>query len=674
MKFITGLFAATLLWSQAPAAHADETFTVIRGGSKVGHLKVDEHGDRFSIDYDYKSNGRGPTIVEELRLGPDGLPQSWTISGATTFGSKVNERFEQTGDKATWTDSVGSGSATVDEPSLYIGQGASPWALGVYARALLADDDKTLATLPGGSISIARGEALGVSGEGGPIQVRAHTISGIDLNPSYVLLDQDDELFAYITPAFIIIREGYAGEEERLRGVAEQLATRRFESIQQETAHRYEVPLRIRNVRVFDPGTLALTGPVSVRVEGKRIAGIDPVAVASVPGEVVIDGAGGTLVPGLIDMHGHVSQGDALLNIAAGVTTMRDMGNDNAVLDTLVQRIEDGTIAGPRIVRSGMIEGKSPFNNSSGILVDSQQEALDAVRWYADRGYWQVKLYNSMKPEYAKPTVAEAHRLGLRAAGHVPAFSNADAMVEAGFDELTHINQILLGWVLEPEEDTRTLLRLTALRRLPALDLQAGRVQKTIDNIADNDVAVEPTIGIHELLLLSRDGEVPAGMVDYLDNLPVGAQRDAKRAWSDMSAPGDAEAYRGAYAKLLDTLRLMRERGITLIPGTDTGGALTFHRELELFQQIGYSAPEVLKLATQDMATYMGRGDSLGSIEEGKLADFFLVPGDPTQDLKAIKRISMVVSDGVAYFPSEIYPHFGMTPFVEAPKVTRPGQ
>ncbi|MFC0679543.1 amidohydrolase family protein [Lysobacter korlensis] len=672
MKTTVVLFAAALIGSQITAAHADEAFTVIRGGSNVGHLKVDEEAGRVRIDYDYKSNGRGPTMVEELRLGPDGLPRSWTISGATTFGSKVSERFEQAGSKATWTDSVGSGSATVSEPSLYVGQSASPWALGMYARALLADADNTMPTLPGGSIRVEPGETMSVSGKGGTVQVRAHAISGIDLHPSYVLLDQDNELFAYIAPAFIVVREGFESEEQRLRDVAAQLGTKRFESIQKQTAHRFEAPLRIRNVRVFDPKTLALTAPVSVRVEGERITGVDPLEVASAPGEVVIDGAGGTLVPGLMDMHGHVSQDAALLNIAAGVTTMRDMGNDNAVLDKLIERIEAGTIAGPRIVRSGMIEGKSPFNTSNGILVENLEQALDAVRWYADRGYWQVKLYNSMKPEYAKPVVAEAHRLGLRVAGHVPAFANADAMVEAGFDELTHINQILLGWVLEPNEDTRTLLRLTALRRLPPLDLQSERVQRTIGLIAENNVAVEPTIGIHEFLLLNRDGQTPAGMADYIDHLPMGAQRDAKRAWSDMSAPGDAEAYQGAYAKLLDTLRMMRERGIQLIPGTDTGGALTFHRELELFQQIGFSAPEALKLATLDMARYLGRGDSLGSIEAGKLADFFLVPGDPTRDLKAIKKISMVVSDGVTYFPSEIYPHFGVTPFANAPEVTLP--
>jgi imidazolonepropionase-like amidohydrolase len=104
--------------------------------------------------------------------------------------------------------------------------------------------------------------------------------------------------------------------------------------------------------------------------------------------------------------------------------------------------------------------------------------------------------------------------------------------------------------------------------------------------------------------------------------------------------------------------------------GTDTGGSFTFHRELELYQRAGMTAPEILTRATLDMARYLGQDQQLGSIEKGKLADFFLVPGDPTADLKAIKAIRMVVKDGTVYFPSEVYPKFGITPFVDPPRVT----
>jgi len=149
------------------------------------------------------------------------------------------------------------------------------------------------------------------------------------------------------------------------------------------------------------------------------------------------------------------------------------------------------------------------------------------------------------------------------------------------------------------------------------------------------------------------------------------SQRSAKAARSDTSAPGDDEAYQRAFDKILATVKELRDRGVTLIPGTDLGGSFTYHRELELYQRIGLTPAEILAWATLDMARYLGQDQRLGSIEKGKLADFFLVPGDPTRDFKAVKTIRMVVKDGVVYFPSEVYPEFGITPFTDAPAVTR---
>ncbi|WP_339825885.1 amidohydrolase family protein [uncultured Arenimonas sp.] len=672
MRWMIPTALAVLFVAASPARAQDERFSVIAGETRVGHLVASTSANRVEIDFDYKNNGRGPTLAESLEFGAAGLPVAWTVSGSTTFGSKVDERFEWAADKATWRDSTGPGEAATDLPKLYISQSASPWALGLYARLLLADGDRTLPTLPAGQVSLAAGDTLLV-GEGDTrIDVRTYTLSGLDLNPDYVLLDARNQLFAYASPGLVVVREGYESEAPRLRKLAADLGAARLESIQRETAKTFDGPLRFRNVRLFDPTARALTEPVSVVVHAGQIAGVQPVDAPVTPGETVVEGEGGTLVPGLYEMHSHTSQDGAILNLAAGITSVRDMGNDQDRLAALIRRIEAGEIAGPRVHRSGFIEGRSPFSSNNGRLVESEADALDAVRWYAARGFHQVKLYNSMKPEWSVAAAAEAHRLGLRVSGHVPAFSNADAMIEAGYDELTHINQIMLGWVLEDGEDTRTLLRLTALKRLAGLDLDSARVQRTLDLIEENGVAVEPTIAIHENLLLNQDGQVPRGLADVFGHLPVGAQRNARRAWADMSAPGDAEAYSLAYDTLMDTLRKMRERGVLLIPGTDLGGSYHFHRELELFTQLGYSPAEVLKLATLDMARYLGEDQQSGSIERGKRADFFLVPGDPTADLKAIKSIRAVVKDGVLYLPSEIHPHFGIRPFTEAPRLLHP--
>jgi imidazolonepropionase-like amidohydrolase len=668
------LALALALTALATTAFAAESarYTVIFGGVNVGHVIVDTTAGLTKIDYNVKNNGRGPTMAETLTFGADGLPTSWAISGTTTFGSKVNERFDLNKRRATWLDSVGKGQATLKEPAIYVAQSGSPWSLQIYARALLKQPNLTMRALPGGTLKLEKGDSFDVQGKGGALKVTRYELSGIETEPDTMLLDEKGSLFASVTPEVVVVREGYEGEEVRLRGLAANWSTERFATIKREVAHDYGVPVRIRNVRLFDPKTSALTAPVSVVVSGKQIAAVEPVDSPATPGEATIDAAGGTLIAGMYEMHGHLGQEDALMNVLAGITTVRDMGNDNAVLDSLVRRIESGEIAGPNVIRSGFIEGKSPFSANNGILVDSQEKAVDAVRWYGARGYWQIKIYNSMNPAWVPAMVAEAHRLGMRVAGHVPAFSTADQMIEAGYDELTHINQFALGWVIGPDEDTRTLFRLTALKRLPALDLNSAKVQRTIDLMVKGKRAIDPTLSIHEQLVFNRDGEVPPGATDYLSHMPIGTRRDAMKQWIDTSAPGDALAYRQAFDKLIGVVRQLHEKGVFIVFGTDTGGSFTYHRELEMYQLAGMTAPEILKRATWDSARYLGMEQNSGSIEKGKRADFFLVPGDPTKDLKAIKTIAMVVKDGVFYYPSEAYPKFGIEPFTAAPKVALP--
>jgi imidazolonepropionase-like amidohydrolase len=665
--FSTAAMAALATAIAAPAAAELQDYSVIVGATRVGHLKADVQGDRATIDYDFKNNGRGPTMKEAIRFGPDGLPVAWDVTGTTTFGSKVDEHFVRDGSKASWTDSTGKGSAAAK--GVYVAQSGSPWATGLYARAIMKAGGDTIAALPGGTLRLTKGETLSVAGSGGPLQIRRYDISGIETSPDSVLLDAQGNMFAVVSPNFAIIRAGYEAEADRLKELAAKWSTERFVDIQRKVAHRYAGPVRIRNVRVFDPKAQALTGPVSVVVDGRRIAAVEPLDSPATKGETIVDGAGGTLVPGLYEMHAHTSQEGALLNLMAGVTSMRDMGNNNEVLARLIKRIDSGTIAGPRITRTGFIEGKSPYSSNNGMLVNSQQEAIDAARWYAARDFWAIKSYNSMNPAWVPAMVAEAKKLGLRVLGHVPAFTNADAMIGAGFDELTHINQLMLGWVIQPTEDTRTLFRLTALKRLPGLDLNSSRVQHTVDLMVERKVPIDVTLGIHENLLTNRNGAIARGAVDYFEHMPIGTQRSLKQAWIDTSAPGDDAAYRGAYDKIVQTIRMLHDRGVMIVPGTDTGGSFTYHRELELYQDIGMTPAQILKRATWDMAAYLGQDQQLGSIEKGKFADFFLMPGDPTKELKAIKRIAMVVKDGAFYYPAEVYPEFGIKPFAPAPKV-----
>jgi imidazolonepropionase-like amidohydrolase len=648
-----------------------ETYAIRLFDTTIGQLVATTEGDTVTVDYEYRNNGRGPTLAETITLGEDGLPVGWTVDGATTFGNEIHETFALEDGVASWTDTTGPGTADMTGPTVYIPQNGTPYALSVYARALLADADHTLPAWPAGELSLDALESVTVDGEGGPVEATAYALVGDDVDPTYFLAEEDGSLFAFISPRFVIVKAGYEAADTQLKDLAARLSTERLETIQAETAHTFDAPLAITNVRVFDPEAKALTGLVTVVVADNTIRSVGPDAP---PAEAyIVDGQGGTLVPGLIDMHGHVGQDAALKNIAAGVTTIRDMGNDNAVLSELITKIDEGILAGPRIVRSGFIEGKSPFSSNNGILVNSEEEAVAAVDWYADQGdFFQIKVYNSMNPAWVPAIVKRAKARGLRVTGHVPAFTRADNMIEAGYDEMTHINQVMLGWVLDDGEDTRTLLRLTALQRLPKLDLDAPNVQHTLDLMADKGIAIDPTYAIHEALLLSRNGETQAGMADYVDHMPVAVQRQAKAAWSAIGSPEEDAAYKGAFDQITDTIRRMKDRGIFIVFGTDLGGALTLHRELELYQNVGFSPAEILARATLEEAEYMGMGEEIGSIEPGKKADFLLVPGDPVADLKAIKTIRLVSKGDTVYFPSEIYPYFGIRPFTDVPEVQAP--
>lgn len=659
------LLAASTLLAALPAQAETVRWSVVTSGEKVGFVEADEQGSTVAISYDVKNNGRGPTTTEEIELGADGLPVRWAIDGTSTFGSEVRERFARDGQTVRWTDSTGTQEREQAATALYIAQNGSPWALGLYARALLKDEDQRMAALPGGELQL---EALGEAQVQGTTY-RAFSISGIDLSPELILLDPQGRLFARIDTDGATVREGSEGVVPELTELATRLTAERFAALQKRFVHTLDGPMRIRNVRVFDPKAGTLGDPVSVVVSGERIAGIHPLDAPATPGEIVVDGQGGTILPGLHDMHAHVSPQSALLYLAAGVTSIRDMGNDNAVLDGLMERIEDGTVAGPRIVRNGFLEGRSSYSARNGIIAASEAEAVEAVRWYAARGYWQIKIYNSMNPDWIPAVVREARRLGMGVTGHIPAFTNADTMIAAGYDEVTHINQLMLGWVLDPQEDTRTPLRLTAMRRTADLDLSSAHVQQTIEAMAAHDLALDPTAVTLELLMLSRDGQPSPAVANYIDHLPIALQRRRRQGIAPIETPADAAAYEGSFVKIKELIKRLHDRGVRLLPGTDDATGLSLHRELQIYGEAGIAPAEVLRLGTLAPEVYMGRDQDLGSVERGKYADFLLLPGNPLEDLRELHRIAMVVKGGTIYFPSEIHAAFGVKPFAEAPAI-----
>ncbi len=666
------LLGLILLGFTLPARADDSNHLLaIANGEVVGTLDAIRTGNRVDVAYAVDDNGRGPKIQETVELDQNGFPLSWKISGSSLFGADVDEAYRWSGGKAKWHSQADKGSVKSPQPMMYIGGDSSPWALGMYVRALLDAPGHTLAVLPSGKMRLETLDNLEVGNDKTPVTV--YQVLGIQLQPQLVALDASRRLFASLGGRGALVRKGYEASVPRLQEWARDYQQRRLEQLQDKLAHSYSAPIRYRNVRVFDSRAKTLGQPVSVLVKDGRIAAIGPAEAGDAATEVLVDGAGGALVPGLYDMHSHSSMTSGLFYLAVGVTSTRDMGNDNKLLAEIRSGIRDGKLAGPRISPDGLIEARSPYSVRIGIVTDSEAGALEAVRWYAARGYKEIKIYNSMQPEWVAPIIEEAHEHGLSVTGHVPAFMSPDEVIRDGYKAIAHINQLMLGWLLQPGEDTRTTLRLTAMKRAAHLDLNSPPVQKTIELMREHGTALGTTSVILERLMLSRAGEVPPGDGAYLSHMPIGYQRYRKRTFVPLNEPGDDAAYRAAFGTLLRVMKLLYDRQVRLLVGTDDTSGFTVERELELYVNAGIPAADTLTMATMGAAGYLGQTWDLGSIEVGKYADFLLVPGNPVKDISAIRQVRLTSRGGVIYYPQEIYQALGIEPFAAPPEVRAPG-
>jgi hypothetical protein len=675
MRIHIGVVLAALACAPATAATV-ERLSIIQGGENVGHVIGTTDGDTVSVDFRVDNNGRGPKHLETLRLDRAGIPLEWTITGTSLMGGPVEERYRWAAGRASWASQADRGEVAAPQPQVYIVNDDSPWALGVYARALLKAPGQRLDVLPSGTMRLETLRSLRFGAGRAAVDVTVHRLQGVGLEPQLLMLDAKQRLVAQFDDKSAVVREGYESEVPGLLKLGSELEVEAVRALQQRLAHRSAAPVRIRNVRVFDPASGRLSGPSTVIVMRERIVDVLPLLddTHPTPDQLVVDGEGGTLLPGLHDMHAHSTLRTGLFYLAAGVTATRDQGNVNAFLLDLLPRIDAGEIAGPRIVPSGFIEGRSPFSARNGIIPEREADALRAVDWYADHGYRQIKIYNSMTPDWVARLAARAHERGLKVTGHVPAFMSPDRAILDGYDDIAHVNQLMLGWLLAPTEDTRTLLRLTGMARGATLDLAAPRVRRTIDLMKARGVALDTTAVIIERLMTSRAGVVPDGDVDYLDHVPIGYQRYRKRSFVPLGSPAEDEQYLRGFARVLEVLKLLHDEGVRLLPGTDDGTGFTVHREVELYVKAGIPAAEALRLATLGAADYLGLGRDTGSIERGKYADFFLVAGDPLADIRAIKRARLVMKGGTLYYPAEIYDALSIRPFAPAPPAQEPRQ
>ncbi len=606
--------------------------------------------------FEYSDRGRGPRLTSRVRLGAGGLPVFMHTTGNDLRGSRVDERVELTAGHALWRSTQESGDTIIAGPALFLSLYESPHALDV--QALLAAPGRRLRLLPQGEASLERVEEFTVANAKGETRrVSLYAVSGTSLQASLKVVDSDGTLFSDGE----LIREGW---ESALSAVW--ASQRRFRATEAARLVRLRrVPrgaLVIRNARVFNPVRRTTTTNTTIVVEGQRIREVGPDdAVRVSAGAEIIDARGKTLLPGLWDVHMHRrSIVDAALNLASGITSVRDPATDTTTLLSAAKQTAETRAFWPRTLMAGLIEGMGPTAFGTVRVTDAAQ-ARFVVDRYADLGATQVKLYNLVPADLLPIIAGEAHRRGLRVAGHVPRSMRADESVRAGQDEITHLHYLFGAFrgSNPPASDPRE----GALRQL-ALDMESDSVRSFVQFLRERDVAVDATLGIYEIENTARPGQLPRFIQPVANRLPPLDRRSylGERGSGPPIPEGMEEAYLRRQLQFLRFARLLHENGVQLLIGTDRGGGWLIQRELELYVEAGISASDVLYLATLGAARRFGLDRELGTFEPGKLADFIMIDGDPLARMADIRRVVLTVKDGAIYDPAELHRALGIRP------------
>jgi hypothetical protein len=657
----------------AARAEAAARLVVIFQGKVSGEQVVTTTDDgRVLVDFSFRNNGRGPDLHEEMRVDAAGRLVLFRVRGKSTFGAPVDETFEYANGVARWKSLADSGEQRGELSAQYVPVENSLETIAVIARALLRQPEGKLVALPAGQLSIRTVRETTVHSGPREAKVTLYAIFGLDYSPTLLWLHSGEPrgLFAVVYPGAAFIEPGWEDRADDLLKLQQEGEREILRALADSLTHRFDGPILIRSVRVFDTDAATMRGPFDVYAFRGRIASIAAPGSDARDPATIIDGEGRCLLPALFDMHAHEWRWNAMLQIAGGVTTVRDMGNDNKGLEELRTDIANGSIVGPRIVPAGFIEGDSPFAARLGIVIKSVDEGKAAIDWYKQRGRRQIKLYNSIHPDWVEPLASYAHAQGMRVSGHVPAFMRAEEAVRAGYDEIQHINQVMLNFLVKPGDDTRTLVRFYLVGdNASQIDLDSDDAKAFFELLATRGTVIDTTVAGFEPMFTQLQGEPNPAFRKIASHAPPALQRSWLINSMDVNS-GNVERFRNSYAKLLELTRRLYAAGIPLVAGTDEIAGFTLHRELEVYVLAGIGASQALQIATRNGARYTQLSDQLGAVRVGMLADLILVDGDPTQDIAKIRDISLVMKEGVVYYPAEVYEALGITRFTSPPRVT----
>lgn len=578
-----------------------------------------------------------------VELGPDGEIYGLEVRGVTPSGDAAETLTNDDG-VLRWDSGADEGEAM---GGFYLPRGGPEAIQGLLAEYLVPFGSIDL--LPTGTATASWGPVVPIEDEDGDLTARLMFIDGLTTTPFPIWVDQDGAHLATIS-WMGLMREGYEEHYATLKAVQEDAAVAAAEALAtQFLTEEARAPIIFDNVLMFDAIAGEFVPDRAVAVEGGKIVAIaESGGIAPRDGVRVVDGTGKTLVPGLWDAHKHFSNGyDLLANVATGMTSIRSPGNGTNELVTFSKAQREGKIVSPEIFGTPIIDQKHPLSAQGADLVTSEEETIAAVRKAHENGLWGVKFYTSMNPDWIAPAAAEAKRLGLNVLGHVPATMRPSEAVQAGYDEVTHLNFIMMEALPQSVVDiSNTAARFEGPAEYAKdVDLDGEVMESFVALLKERGTWVDPTIMIFEGSFTYTDPQLAPAYQPYAGTLPSVFERQLNQGGYPLFGDVTRDDMRASYQKMLDLIAKLDENDIPMVAGTD-GWGIELVREIEIYEIAGLTKEEALITATINPARLVGIDDRTGSITVGKEADMVLVDGDVSEDLGALRRVLTVVSDG----------------------------
>lgn len=634
--------------SELAVAPADaETFVIVSSAGQHGRsARWRDAEGRWH--YRESLNLRGQLFEQDAAVvtDPQGVQTAITIRGFSPTGDSA-ESFSVSDGMARWTSQVDRGEAAFDPARLYSTFGG-PFLLSAdFAERLVADPDHQIDLLPGGRARMTPLTTLRIGSGASAKEVQAWAITGTGLAPFPIWMD-GNRFFAAMV-GLSIMPEAYLADRERMQAAQDEALAGYNASFVERFGQMPATPVAFEHVRLFDAINGVWRDDQTVVATGKYISASGPAASTPVPADARrIDGAGRTLVPGLWDAHMHFGQdstGPMLLSM--GVTNARDPGADVTPALARLQRIATGQLLAPTVFTSVLIDGAGPLAAQGGVTVTSSEETVAAVSRAHDAGFKAIKFYTSMQPDWLRAGIAEAHRLGMHVHGHVPATMRAMDAIEAGYDEITHINFIAMQAMPDSVINVSNgFARFEGPGRYArGIDLSAEPMTTLLQTMADRRVVSDPTLVAFEGLLADEQGKMARSYVAFEGTLPPLFERGLRGGGFAPPADLTRADYQASFAKLVELVGRMQRAGVLIVAGTDGSGLELVH-ELELYVEAGMSPAEALTAATIRPARLVGADQSTGSITVGKEADLVLVEGDPSQRIGDLRHTLWVMNDG----------------------------